>query len=79
MAIVKRPNRSPSDSDKADRFIAGQGAPKNAAPKGKRVPVIVRFEPSLLAKIDAAAEKLDLGRASWLRLVASKALEGEGS
>jgi hypothetical protein len=77
MAIAKRPNRNPSDSGKADAFITGQGAP-TVAPKGKRVPVIVRFEPSLLAKIDAAAEKLDLGRASWLRLVASKALEGEG-
>jgi hypothetical protein len=77
MAIVKRPNQNPSDSAKADRFIAGQGTA--VSPKIKRVPVIVRFEPELLEKIDAAARKLRLGRASWVRLVASRALEEEGS
>ena len=51
MAIVKRPNRNPSDSDKADRFITS-GHPGTDDKADKRIPVIVRFKPALFAKID---------------------------
>lgn len=74
MAIAKKPNCNPSDSDKADRFITGHTVDVGEK-AGKRVAVIVRFSPGLLAKVDAAARKLDLGRAAWLRLAATRAIE----
>jgi hypothetical protein len=66
MAIVKRPNRNPSDSDKADRFITG-GHPSTGDKADKRVPVIVRFKPALLAKIDESARRRGTSRSGCVR------------
>jgi hypothetical protein len=76
MAIVKRPNRDPSDdSDKADRFITG-GYPGTGDKADKRVPVIVRFKPALLAKIDQAARRRGTSRSGWIQFVLSRAIDG---
>jgi hypothetical protein len=71
MAIVKRPNRNPSEADKANRFITAQAEHPTPAARGKRVPVIVRFDPTLLAKVDEAARRRGVSRSG--RSAASQA------
>jgi hypothetical protein len=47
-----------------------------AAPQaGKRVGVMVRFDPDLLRKVDAAAKERGTSRAAWIQFVVSHALE----
>jgi hypothetical protein len=71
------PNRNPSDSDKADRFIAASNPGTDKA--DNRVPVIVRFKPALLAKIDEAARRRGTSRSGWIQFVLSRAIDaGEG-
>ena len=41
-----------------------------------KTPVAIRFRPDLLAKIDAAAGRLGLGRASWIRYGVSRTIDG---
>jgi hypothetical protein len=41
-----------------------------------KTPVAIRFRPDLLAKIDAAAGRLGLGRASWIRYAVSRTIDG---
>lgn len=84
MAIAKKPHSNQSDitqkEAKVEEFITGGRADgqKNRA-GAKRRPVIVRFEPDLLRRVDAAAKKRGVSRAAWLQFVASRALdEGEG-
>ncbi len=75
MVIVRRP--SASTEVQADRFITGGVTPSSAA--GKRTPVIVRFAPELLARVDAAAKRRGISRSSWLQFVASRAIDsGDG-
>ena len=81
MAIAKRPHSNRSDSAqkeaKLDEFITGGRA--SAEKSGKRVAAIVRFDPSLLQRVDAAAKKRGVSRAAWLQFVVSRALDaGEG-
>jgi hypothetical protein len=82
MAIAKRPHSNQSDISqkeaKLDEFITG-GRASAAEKGGKRVAVIVRFDPSLLQRVDAAAKKRGVSRAAWLQFVVSRALDaGEG-
>jgi len=79
MAIAKKPHSNLSDiaqkEAKLDEFITG----KAASTGGKRIAAIVRFEPSLLRRVDAAAKKRGVSRAAWLQFVVSRALDaGEG-
>lgn len=82
MAIAKKPHGNQSDiakdEAKLDKFITSAGAPTDEK-SGKRVAVIVRFEPHLLKRVDAAAKKRGVSRAAWLQFVVSRALDaGEG-
>lgn len=82
MAIAKRPHSNRSDSAqkeaKLDEFITG-GRASAGEKSGKRVAAIVRFDPSLLQRVDAAAKKRGVSRAAWLQFVVSRALDaGEG-
>lgn len=40
--------------------------------------IAIKLQPSLLARIDAAAAALALSRAAWLRMVAVQALDKKG-
>jgi hypothetical protein len=82
MAIAKKPHSNLSDiaqkEAKLDEFITGKGA-STGEKGGKRVPALIRFEPSLLRRVDAAAKKRGVSRAAWLQFVVSRALDaGEG-
>jgi len=90
MAITKRPQSGPlrlaSSEDQERRieaFIAGgrtTGETRpDPEPESKRARVMMRFDPALLGRIDAAAKRHGVSRTAWLHMVASRALEkGEG-
>ncbi len=62
---------------RAEAFISGAGADKLAPPPndGKAV-VNMRFDRTLLQRIDAAAKRQGISRTAWLHVAASKALDG---
>ncbi len=80
MAIAKKPLRnlnaiSAGDTDKAaEAFISKAGKAANIG----KTPVLFRFKPDFLARIDAAAKKHELPRLAWVRTVIAEALEAEG-
>ena len=90
MAIVKRPkpNLTPvvpaEDRErKIEAFIAGmepaEAARPEPEPDPKRARVMMRFDPALLRRVDAAAKRRGVTRTAWLHMVASRALDqGEG-
>lgn len=86
MAIVKRPVSAQPKT--ADDFI--QGAP-DAAPaavtaptatpitkgvqQGKQAQISLAMPPELLAKVDAAAERLSISRAGFIKMTLAQAVE----
>ena len=89
MNIAKKPKRTPSDiistqESKAKAFIAGasQKSAKETADKTRkpeRQPILIRFDPLLLSKVEQAAQKRGISRSAWIQYVVSVALEkGEG-
>jgi hypothetical protein len=83
MAIAKRPYRnrstidaSPQDDHAAESFITGAEAP--TAPKDThKVPILVRFDRELLARVDKAAKRRGISRSGWIHYQISQALEAD--
>lgn len=92
MAIAKRPKPSPAPvvpveerERKIQAFITGTEPAATARsgpepePDQKRTRVMMRFDPTLLRRVDAAARRRGVSRTAWLHMVASRALdEGAG-
>lgn len=90
MAITKRPKntgiRTASLDDQERRieaFISGaeirHEAQSESPSDAKRARVMMRFDPELLARIDAAAKRRGVSRTAWLHMIASRALDnGDG-
>lgn len=84
MAITPRPKRgaskqSPPDEREIATFIAGRESGPEPSSDAKRARVMMRFDPSLLERIDAAAKRRGVSRTAWLHMVASRALDqGDG-
>lgn len=92
MAITKRPKRASSrlaPPDEQERrieaFITGNELiaelPREPVPEAdaKRARVMMRFDPALLERIDAAARHRGVSRTAWIHMVASRALDqGDG-
>jgi hypothetical protein len=88
MAIAKKPNsnqtatHSQKTEQEAEAFIsgAGKGQAKDTAQKrAKKIPIMMRFDPDVLAKVDAAARRRGIGRSAWIQFTVSRALDqGEG-
>lgn len=87
MAIAKKPksntmaSTAPLDDPKAVAFITG--AAKAAAPLPEsepgKTPVMVRFDSSLLRRIDDAAKRRCISRSAWIQSTLSRSLDsGEG-
>jgi hypothetical protein len=80
MAIAKRPNRQQTDiaSEKAaESFIAGA---EHASPKRERkIPILVRFDPQILRRVDEAAKRKGISRSAWIQFMVSSALEPDAS
>ena len=90
MAIAKRPKPSTlrvasleEQERKIEAFITGVEPTIAAGPELKsdlkRARVMMRFDPALLQRIDAAARRHGVSRTAWLHMVASRALDqGQG-
>jgi len=85
MAIAKKPNRNQKASDKlnteraAEAFISGAGEEEEVSPSTRKIPIMMRFDPSVLAKVDAAAKRRGISRSAWIQFTVSRALDqGEG-
>ncbi len=77
MAIAKKPHRQqPATAEEraAERFISGAETPKAA---GHRNPTTLRFDPDLLARIDAAAKRRGISRSAWIQYTLSSVLDDE--
>ncbi len=78
MAIAKRPERHQKDvSEKAaERFIAGAvSAVVHGDEPAGRIATTLRFDPDLLARIDAAAKRRGVSRSAWIQYTLSRALD----
>ena len=73
-----------ADETKAEAFIAGASeqsskTPPLKTPKAERQPILIRFDPDLLRKVEEAARRRGISRSAWIQYVLSVALEkGEG-
>ncbi|MBE7159362.1 MAG: hypothetical protein INR62_13185 [Rhodospirillales bacterium] len=87
MAIARKPGSKPVlvQEEAAERFIASAGAaPAPAASaalpateEAGRKPVMIRFDPDLLARVDRAAKRRGISRSAWVQFVLSHALDQE--
>lgn len=72
------------EETKAEAFIAGASeqsskTPLLKTPKAERQPILIRFDPDLLRKVEEAAGRRGISRSAWIQYVLSVALEkGEG-
>ena len=82
MAIVKRPVNAPPKT--ADDFInaapdatpeAPAPAPMKGVQQGKQSQISLAMPPELLAKVDAAADRLSISRAGFIKMTLSQAVE----
>ena len=78
MAIAKKPDRqqAPRAEDRAaEQFIAGASKAESG---NRRVVTTLRFDPDLLARIDAAAKRRGISRSAWIQYTLSRVLDEEG-
>ena len=77
MAVQRKPKHKLSDiqSDAAEKFISK--ASTIAPVKAKKVPVALRFNPDLLAAIDAMAGRRGMSRNAIISYWCSKGVESE--
>lgn len=72
MVIQKRPNRH---TDAAAHAFIESAAPARATERKR--PVAMRFDPTLLARIDAAARRAGVSRNAWVSYQCAKALDDD--
>lgn len=82
MAITKKPKRNRNDTTAKNNEQAAQafisGANKQAKDTARK-PVMIRFDPDLLERVDAAAKRRGISRSAWVQFTLSLALdEDEG-
>ena len=81
MAVQRKPKNDTNTIDvkAAERFISGASdpAPTLFPAKTKKVPVALRFDPDLLAAIDAMAARRGMSRNSIISYWCSKGVESE--
>lgn len=77
MTIGKKPNRQQTESERAaSQFIAGAAKPKGVE---RKTPTTLRFDPELLARIDAAAKHRGISRSAWIQYTLSRVLDEENA
>lgn len=86
MAIVKKPksNRTdintPAQESAAVAFIArAEPEPEETiSVRERKIPILVRFDPTMLQQVDKAARRRGISRSAWIHFMVSRALEEEG-
>ena len=84
MAIARRPNgnRAPAapaaQERAAEAFIQGAAKPQPEAVEGTRkTPIMLRFDATLLRRVDSAARRRGISRSAWIAFKVSEALDAE--
>jgi hypothetical protein len=87
MTIIKRPTGKPPKS--VDEFIRGAPDASSQAPaaapitkgvqQGKQAQISLAMPPELLAKVDAAAGRLSISRAAFMKMAITRAIDAESS
>ena len=80
MAIAKKPNgHQPGIASEkaAEQFIAGVERPSTK--RERKTPVLIRFDPDTLKRIDQAAKRKGISRSAWVHFMVSRSLEQEES
>jgi hypothetical protein len=78
MAIAKKPDGHQPDiaSEKAaEDFIAG--AERTASKREKKIPILIRFDPDILKRVNQAAKSKGISRSAWIHFMVSRSLEQE--
>lgn len=80
MAIAKKPKSNRSEINKnvevkADSFIAAAGKELKKKIRENKKPIMIRFDPVLLDKVDEAACRRGVSRSSWIQYVISRAID----
>jgi predicted HicB family RNase H-like nuclease len=77
MAIAKKPQRHHKDTSEktAERFIASASSDETALSREGKIATTLRFDPNLLARIDAAAKRRGVSRSAWIQYTLSRALD----
>lgn len=85
MAITPKPKSKPAtgtppSDEQAEKFISGASKAAPAAEEdAKKAPVMIRFDPELLKRVDTAAKRRGVSRSAWVQFTLSRALDqGEG-
>ena len=84
MAIAKNPGSRqgasvPPSEVQAETFILGATKGEPAAEHARKAPVMIRFDPELLKRVDTAAKRRGISRSAWVQFTLSRALDqGEG-
>jgi len=84
MAIAKKPIKHtseiiPQDESMVEAFISGANRQLAKTRRQNKQPIMIRFDPTLLDKVDEAARHRGVSRSSWIQYVISRALDhGEG-
>jgi hypothetical protein len=79
LAIAHMPKRKPipnREEAAAAKFIEGAAATAPAS-GAKRTPAMIRFDATLLARVDKAARRRGVSRSAWIAFTLSKALDDE--
>jgi hypothetical protein len=81
MAIAKRPKSAQSDIESnreekaAATFIAGAAPTEKPVKRARKIPVLVRFDPQMLKRVDQAAERRGVSRSAWIHFMVSRVLD----
>ena len=86
MTIAKKPKSNlnviakQNDEQAVQAFISGAGEKaKTEENETKKVPVMMRFDPDVLKRVDTAAKRRGISRSAWIQFTVSRALDqGEG-
>jgi predicted HicB family RNase H-like nuclease len=80
MAIAKKPQGHQTDiatERAAEDFIAGAESP--ASKRERKTPILIRFDPHILKRVDQAAKRKGISRSAWIQFMVGRALEEEES
>ena len=84
MAIAKKPikytsENHPQQEKVIEAFISGSSNSPEKKPRENKKPIMIRFDPVLLNKVDQAAHRRGISRSAWIQYVISRAIDqGEG-
>lgn len=84
MAIAKKPKSNHPTSNKpnterAAKAFISKTEEKEQKLTTRKIPIMMRFDPSVLEKVDTTAKRRGISRSAWIQFVVSRALDqGEG-